>query len=143
MLRYVTLFWLVAVVCVSCTTPTSSIPTATSLPDAATPTDAGAPIVVPTDTVTTESPMDTPVPATIPAGGELLFIQKGSLVAYSIANGTVRPIVSDTVDFATAPDGQTIAVVRRNNNVDTLWLVDRASTAVTQLGDQKIGRAHV
>lgn len=136
MFRYLTFIWLAALVCVSCTTPAGTTPTATSVPDAVSPTETPVAIVVPTDTATAESPTATPVPATIPDGGEVLFIQNGGLVAYSIVNGTIRPIVSDVVDFATAPDGKTIAVVRRNSDVDTLWLVDRASTAVTQLGDQ-------
>lgn len=137
MLRYMTSIWVIVLLCVSCAAPTASTPSSTAAADTPTLTSDGMPtIVVPTDTAVAESPSASPVPATIPEGGELLFIQNGSLVAYSLRQNSIRPIVSDAVDFAPSPDGMTIAVIRRNQDVDTLWLVDRASVALTQLGDQ-------
>ncbi|MFM7678609.1 MAG: hypothetical protein ACKO83_07135 [Roseiflexaceae bacterium] len=137
MLRYLTYIWVIVLLCVSCAAPAASTPSPTAAADTPTLADTDMPtIVVPTDTAATESPTTSPAPATIPEGGELLFIQNGSLVAYSLRQNSTRPIVSDVVDFAPSPDGMTIAVIRRNQDVDTLWLVDRASITLTQLGDQ-------
>lgn len=138
MMRYFAHAWLIALLCVSCAAPTGTAATATpAQTDAtATPIPDAPTIVVPTMTETAASPTAVPTPASVPEGGELLFLQNGSLVAYSIRNSTTRPIVSEVVDFAPSPDGTTIAVVRRNQNVDTLWLVNRASIEITQLSDQ-------
>lgn len=100
--------------------------TSTSLPDA-------------TATVEIVTPTQTPVPAdtsfAVPEGGELLFIQQGSLVGFGLQTGTTRPIFADVNDFSVSPDGSMIAVISGQESQEALWIVSRDGNESSQLTD--------
>jgi hypothetical protein len=113
-------------------TPTNALTTTPAVGDASTPTIAATD---PTLTTTiTETPAATLQP--MPSGGEILFLQKTNLVAYSVVNATIRPILAGVIDFAVSPDGKYIVAIR-HTDFDSLWLIERATTTSTQLTDDQ------
>lgn len=113
--------------------PTTAAITATPQPQNSTTPTIGESTPTITTTITT-TPAATLQP--MPSGGEILFLQQSNLVAYSVANATIRPILPEVTDFAVSPDGKQIVAIK-HNDFDSLWLIDRATTTSTQLSDDQ------
>jgi hypothetical protein len=79
----------------------------------------------------------TPAPATAqPAaslGSEILFLRKGALIAFDTSTRKERQIASDVLDFAPAPGGALIALIRGTGRQAEIWTVRRDGGALTQL----------
>lgn len=120
---------------VSCINPAqNAVPTAFP---AENPTQTSQPVATPTveviDAVATPTPVTSV--ATVPDGGELIFIQQGELVGYGLQTGTTRPIMAAVTDFAVSPDGSMIAVISGRGSDAQLWIVSRDGNESTQLSD--------
>jgi hypothetical protein len=110
-------------------------PVPTALPTAA-PTFAptAAPTAVPTAPAPEPThPSESPAPAPAPAGGEVLFLRGGALVAYAPATSTERTLADHVLDFAASPDGAQIALIREVDRRIDLWLVRRDGSGLAQL----------
>jgi Tol biopolymer transport system component len=66
-------------------------------------------------------------------GDEILFLRDGSLVALSVATTDERTVADNVHDFAAAPDGRTLALVRGTGDAVELWLIDRDGSNLRQL----------
>ncbi len=96
-------------------------PTQASQPTAP-PTHAPAPSAASTSTATSTA-----------AGGELLFLRQGTLVALDPAKHKQRPIADSVLDFAATPNGKMIALVRDVERVFELWVVQRDGSGLRQI----------
>ena len=139
-MRRILLFGFIVCSLMSCAVPqaNNATPTTAATTDTAVVGDGSTPTVAentPTSTtIITETPVATVQP--MPSGGEILFLQQTNLVAYSVANATMRPILAGVTDFAVSPDGKQIIAIK-HNDFDSLWLIDRATTTSTQLTDDQ------
>ena len=139
-MRRILLFGFVVLSLIGCAVPQGNNATPTIAPSTDTPVvgDVSTPTIAeltPTLTPTiTETPAATLQP--MPSGGEILFLQQTNLVAYSVVNATIRPILAGVIDFAVSPDGKNIVAIK-HNDFDSLWLIDRATTTSTQLTDDQ------
>lgn len=101
--------------------PTAPEPTVVSEPSAAPPSPTAAPAT----------------PAAAP-GDELLFLRGGALIAHDLGSGVERQLAEQVLDFAPAPDGRSVALIRDlgkgvdANGID-LWLVGRDGGGLRQL----------
>jgi dipeptidyl aminopeptidase/acylaminoacyl peptidase len=126
----------------------ASIPEqATTLPPTQPPAPAQATALPPTEPPT-QPPAPTALPPTQPAatvlpvasfGSEILFLRKSALIAFDIATRKERQLADRVIDFAAAPDGAMIALVRDlgkgdpNTSGIDLWIVQRDGGRLTQL----------
>jgi Tol biopolymer transport system component len=71
----------------------------------------------------------------------MLFLRKGALIAFDTGTRKERQLADRVTDFAPAPDGKTLALVRAPEaNVD-LWVVGRDGSGLRQLttdGNQRV-----
>jgi len=116
--------------------PTTLPPTLTALP--------------PTQPPTALPPTQPPAPAAtaLPAasfGSEILFLRKGALIAFDTGTRKERQLADAVIDFAPAPGGSRIALLRdlgkrdpNNSGVD-LWLVQRDGGRLTRLTKDGLG----
>ena len=124
--------------------PPTQPPAPTALPTTA-PEQAAAP--------PTQPPAPTALPATKPAatalpaasfGSEILFLRKGALIAFDSATHKERQIADRVIDFAPAPGGAQIALVRAPVSDVDLWVVQRDGGGLRQLtgdGNQRVEAA--
>lgn len=123
--------------------PATQPPAPTPLPPTAPAATAQATALPPT-----QPPAPTALPPTAPAatapaatssGSEILFLRKGALIALDIGTRKERQLADAVIDFAAAPDGTQIALLRDlgkgdpNKNGIDLWLVQRSGGQLTQL----------
>jgi dipeptidyl aminopeptidase/acylaminoacyl peptidase len=73
------------------------------------------------------------VASTADTSGEILFLRDSTLVAFNIATADERTIADDVSDFAPAPNGHTLALVRGTGEAVELWLVGRDGGNLRQL----------
>ena len=110
-------------------TNTVAAPAASATPIAqnATATSADASPATPT------APAITPTtgPSTISA--EIFFLRGGALVAYGVATRAERTIAPSVREFAAAPDGRALALVRGEGAAAELWVVGRDGAGLRQL----------
>jgi hypothetical protein len=124
--------------------PTTAQPTQAPAPTA-TPAATTAPTTAPQPTATaTTAPAPTAAPAAtaLPAasfGSELLFLRDGALIAFDVDARSERRLADRVLDFAPAPEGRTIALVRdlgkgdaANSGYD-LWVVGRDGGGLARL----------
>jgi hypothetical protein len=139
-MRRILLFGFVVLSLIGCAVPQGNNATPTIAPSTDTPvvgdvsTTTIAELTPTLTTTITETPAATLQP--MPSGGEILFLQQTNLVAYSVVNATIRPILAGVIDFAVSPDGKNIVAIK-HNDFDSLWLIDRATTTSTQLTDDQ------
>ncbi len=109
-------------------------------PTVAPPTAAPAePTSTPTEPPT-QPPNPTAAPATPVAasGDELLFLRGGALLAHDLGSGAERQLAEQVLDFAPAPDGRSVALIRdlgkggEPGGID-LWLIGRDGSGLRQL----------
>ena len=127
------------------TTVQSEIPTALPEPTAAPqPTAAPAePTAVPQPSSAPAEPTAAPQPSSAPAAGgadELLFLRENGLIALDLGTRAERTIAANVIDFAPAPGGTTIALIRdlgKGSEPDVsgidLWLIGRDGSGLRQL----------
>jgi dipeptidyl aminopeptidase/acylaminoacyl peptidase len=65
----------------------------------------------------------------------LLFLRQGALWAYALSDGRERQIVDSVRDFAAAPNGAQIALIRDGRGQRDLWVVQRDGSGLTQLSN--------
>ena len=139
-MRRILFFGLILCSLMSCAIPqgNNATPTTGAATDTAVVTDASTPTVAEATPIVTTTITETPAATRqpMPSGGEILFLQQTNLVAYSVANATIRPILAGVADFALSPDGKNIIAIK-HNDFDSLWLIDRATTTSTQLTDDQ------
>jgi hypothetical protein len=118
----------------------TQLPPATQLP----PTQPPAATQVPaaTQPPPTQAPAATPAPTQPPAatasaagsfGSEILFLRKGALTAYDTGTRKERQIAEGVNDFAPAPDGVLIGLIRGQGRKAEIWTVRRDGSALTQI----------
>jgi dipeptidyl aminopeptidase/acylaminoacyl peptidase len=83
-------------------------------------------------------PTQPPAPAAtaIPAASfssEILFLRKGALIAFDTSTRKERQLADAVSDFAAAPNGALIALIRGANRQAEIWTVWRDGSALTQL----------
>ena len=129
--------------------PTSVQAAATTAPEpSAAPAEAtrapAEPSAAPTAaTAPTAAPSAAPEPTSPPAAsgaGELLFLRANALIALDLGSRAERTLAASVIDFAPAPGGNTIALIRdlgkgSDPNVSgiDLWLVGRDGGGLRQL----------
>ena len=111
-MRRILFFGLILCSLMSCAIPqgNNATPTTGAATDTAVVTDASTPTVAEATPIVTTTITETPAATRqpMPSGGEILFLQQTNLVAYSVANATIRPILAGVADFALSPDGKTL-----------------------------------
>jgi dipeptidyl aminopeptidase/acylaminoacyl peptidase len=123
--------------------PTTAPATVPSAPTIA-PEPTTAPATAPTASLTTPPTAPATPPASISAstqasqpatsiGSELLFLRKGSLIAFDTGTRKERQIANGVHDFAATSDGAFLALIRGVGRQAELWLVRRDGSALTQL----------
>lgn len=127
--------------------PVTLVPSEATAPPtlaAAEPTSAPATAAPEPTPVPSEPPTAPPSPTVAPAtpaaapGDELLFLRGGALIAHDLGSGAERQLAEQVLDFAPAPDGRSVALVRNlgkgadASGID-LWLVDRDGAGLRQL----------
>lgn len=139
-MRRFVLLGMILLSCIGCAMPQANTAPSPAAATTATPlSDAMRTATVTQTTPTTIATVtETPTVAgqPLPSGGEILFLQQTNLVAYSVANASIRPILAGVSDFVLSPDGKQIIAIARND-FDSLWLIDRATTTSTQLTDDQ------
>jgi hypothetical protein len=119
--------------------PPTGSPAATGAPAptaAPEPTSAPAPTAAPEPTAAPTQAAE-PTSAAAP-GAELLFLRRGALVAFDLGTRAERTLADHVLDFAAAPDGRSVALVRDlgksapEGGID-LWLVGRDGGGLRQL----------
>ncbi|HEU4323284.1 MAG TPA: hypothetical protein VFS21_09035 [Roseiflexaceae bacterium] len=109
-------------------------PTApTSAPAPAQPTTA--PTGAPEQPTAVAEPSGGGVPSAGASGGEILFLRGGALTAVDLQTKRERRIAEGVSDFAPAPDGAQIALVRNADARAELWTVRRDGNGLTRLTD--------
>jgi hypothetical protein len=124
------------------------VPTSAATPPPA-PTQAPAPTGLPQPTApepttapaATAAPTSAPAPTAAPAaaaGEELLFLREHALIAFDLATRKERTLAGQVLEFAAAPDGRSIALVRDLGKAEPasgidLWLVRRDGAGLRQL----------
>jgi dipeptidyl aminopeptidase/acylaminoacyl peptidase len=101
-------------------------PTATALP----PTQPPAPTALPP--TQPAAPAATALPAAS-FGSEILFLRKGALIAFDTGTRKERQLADAVSDFASAPNGALIALIRGAGRQAEIWTVQRDGSALTQL----------
>lgn len=92
----------------------------------------------------TPQPTTTPAPAATPSpagvGAEILFLREGDLLAIGVSAGEASPalgserlIAEGVRDFAAAPDGLSIALIRGEGAGGEIWLVQRDGSDLRRL----------
>lgn len=134
------------------TTASTQAPEPTAIPtDPPQPTEAPtqAPTAVPTAVPTaistavptaiptvvqqlTTAPTQTP-PAQAASGAEILFLRERVLWAFDINTRSERRIIDNVSDYAAAPGGAQIALLRGSGRATELWLVGRDGSNLTQI----------
>ncbi|KPV52167.1 hypothetical protein SE17_17090, partial [Kouleothrix aurantiaca] len=96
--------------------PTSAAPEPSNVPAEPTaapkPTDAPEPTAAP-------APSAAPQPTSAPTAGgpgELLFLRANSLIALGLGTRAERTIAANVIDFAPAPGGNSIALIRAHQS---------------------------
>jgi hypothetical protein len=134
-LRRLTIALLAALILAACgtTTPPAQPSTATSQAITLAPTQASASTALQVPAPTTV-PQATAIAQPSPSlGSELLFLRKGALIAFDIGTRNERRLAEGVRDFAPAPDGRVIALVRGEGRRAEIWTVRRDAGGLVQL----------
>lgn len=109
------------------------VPTPTAVPLQDTPVSTTAPTTAPTAAPTASPPASEPETRSPTYGSEILFLRDETLMAYDIDARRERTIVSEVIEFAATPTGQTLALVRDTSGSPEIWLVARDGSNVRQM----------
>jgi dipeptidyl aminopeptidase/acylaminoacyl peptidase len=124
-------------VAVPTTQPSSPETPAPVEPTATTAAPTSEPTAEPTPEPTAEPTLaPTPAPTEPPVaqfGQELLFLRQGNLIAFDLQASTERVIAEQVADFAAAPQGQRIALLRGEGTARELWIVERDGSNLRQI----------
>lgn len=117
----------------------SATQASTSMPTSA-PAPTSMPTSAPAPTSTLTSAPTTAVAATsqpTTQGDEILFLRKGSLVAFNTSSGSTRVIAESVNDFAARPGSSLIVLVKGTGISAELWSVRRDGSGLTRLTNNK------
>lgn len=79
-----------------------------------------------------DTPIDTESPGETDSG-ELFFLRDGTLLALDMTTREQRQLTDDVREFAAAPDGRSLALVRGTGRATELWQVARDGNSLVQL----------